>query len=190
MTNGENAECEVTGYISFVQPINPATATKLLTVCSQMQERGITHIHLGISSSGGNLNSGFAIYNQLKDYSANFTTYNIGGTNSVALLVYLIGQRRVATPISSFLFHGTNWTFASNNEIPFSQISDALNTLANQEKALFDEISKVSGINRKTITRWRNSSRNLSAEEAVKFGYAQEIGPFAIPKTSNWAQIG
>ncbi|MGE4062722.1 MAG: ATP-dependent Clp protease proteolytic subunit [Rhodospirillaceae bacterium] len=177
-------------YLAFLQGVNHNTAVNLVSTCAAWRAQGVSRVHLGIASGGGSLNAGFTAYAQLRGLSGlTFTTYNLGHCNSVALLWFVLGERRLATPVSSFLFHPTNWTFAEGATVSFAVLADAYNTLRQQEKLLYDEVSKASGVKRSTIATWYKSSNNLPASAAVSAKFCHAIAEFDVPAGAIFYQI-
>jgi ATP-dependent Clp protease, protease subunit len=177
------------GYVTFLQSVNFHTTNGLVGACHDLRNKGVTEVHLGIGSDGGSLDAGFSSYGALQGLGLQFKTYNLGSVNSVALLLYVLGQDRIAAPMSSFLFHGTNWTF-NGNTVPATVIADAHNTLTQQEAALYGEIARVTGLPGSTIGTWRAASSNISAKDALSAKFCTSISPFAIPQGALHYQVG
>lgn len=134
-----------TAFLSFIRPVTIETVNALLSVVNDVIKQGATEIILLMSSPGGNLLSGFAAYNQLSLLPVTLTTYNIGSINSVAIIMFLAGEKRFAVPTATFLFHETNWSFTQSTEIPRRQIIEAASALDSYEKNMRDIIvSKTS----------------------------------------------
>jgi ATP-dependent protease ClpP protease subunit len=177
------------GYITFIQGFDFITGNNLVACCHKMRSDGVTDIHLGIGSGGGNLNSGFSVYTALRGLTGvKFHTYNLGAVNSVALLIYAIGEQRIAAPMSSFLFHSTSWNF--NGDIPASQIADAHNTLTHQERALYGEVASATGIDPQKVSLWHAGSHNMPAQQALAEGFCTSLGIFTVPQGANHIQVG
>ena len=126
--------------ISFVRPVDFASASALLAAVQQAIKEGHGDITLLISSNGGQIIPGFAVYNQLSMLPITLTTYNIGSVNSIATIIFLAGARRLATPNATFLFHGTAWGFGHAAEIAKRQLVESLSALEVDEKRMRDVV--------------------------------------------------
>jgi|RhiMetdeSRZDD1v2_1073273.scaffolds.fasta_scaffold1107585_1 ATP-dependent Clp protease protease subunit len=127
-------------FISFVRPVDFNTASALLAAMNQAIKEGHADITLLMSSSGGQVIPGFAIYNQLLMLPITLTTCNIGSVNSIATIIFLAGARRLATPNATFLFHGTSWGFGHAAEIAKRQLAESISALEVDEKRMRDVV--------------------------------------------------
>jgi len=80
----------------------------------QAKRNGSSGIHLHISSSGGNIATGFAAYYHLRSLGIPLVAHNIGDVASVAMLPFLAADTRLAGLHTCFLFHGVCGTRAVN----------------------------------------------------------------------------
>lgn len=96
----------------FYGPVSPKSFLSLrdalLTALTQQEMDRAT---LLISSEGGDLNSGFTAYNFIQSLPIPFTTVNMGTVESIAVMVYLAGDTRIALRNSRFLLHSFHWGF-------------------------------------------------------------------------------
>ena len=76
---------------------------------SDLINSGENEIYVLLSSPGGSVASGVALYNYITSLPARVIIPNIGIVDSVANLVFLAGTKRYAAPNSSFLFHGVGF---------------------------------------------------------------------------------
>ncbi len=132
-----------------------------------------------MQSSGGGIGEGVCLYNLFRTLSIDLTLYNSGTVASIAVVAYLGAKKRVVSPHGLFMIHRTQTT-----------TSVAVNTQTvkafAQSAVLFDKTTEA--ILREHITmpdeKWAHFNHNdlwFSAEEAVKYGIAHEIGDFAPP---------
>lgn len=97
--------------VSFVGPIMHPWTEKLRNLLCGYANDGVTHLVLYMSSWGGSIIEGFALYNLLKSMPYHVHIHNMGTVQSIANVVFMAGQTRSASPESSFLFHGFTMTF-------------------------------------------------------------------------------
>ena len=76
-----------------------------------MNTQGLKGIEILMSSEGGDLNSGFTMYNYLRSFPLPTTVINMGAIESIALIPFLGAGIRRAVPNSRFLIHNFTWTF-------------------------------------------------------------------------------
>ena len=71
--------------ISFTSPVDNLSASALLGAVGQVMNGGHDDIHLMISSPGGGVADGIAVYNFLRSIPIPVTTYNIGTVTRSAM---------------------------------------------------------------------------------------------------------
>jgi len=91
--------------IRFIAPTNEVTINNLTNVIDQKIREGARDFTILISSPGGLVNHGITAYNYLRSLPATVTTHNIGSVDSVALILYCAGSKRLSTPHARFIFH-------------------------------------------------------------------------------------
>ncbi|HYC02821.1 MAG TPA: ATP-dependent Clp protease proteolytic subunit [Azospirillaceae bacterium] len=176
-------------YVSFIRPVTMDTVAGLLEACQTLMSEGAKRIHLAIGSGGGNIIAGLSAYNQLRALKVEWTTYNIGSVDSVAILPFLLGDRRHADDWTSFLFHGVSWTFGNSGETSSSQVMDAMACVGTYEEALSGITAARTGLEASRVRELRARSTVVGSEEAVRMGLATSIAPFAIPQGARWWQV-
>jgi ATP-dependent protease ClpP protease subunit len=96
---------------SFSEEITPASGERLLEKIDEYAQRGVEHVALDISSPGGDVSTATTLYKTLGASSVELTTRNVGSVSSMANLLFLAGEKRLALPGTSFFLHPVelNW---------------------------------------------------------------------------------
>lgn len=131
-------------YINFYDGINPTTVNKFIKfTVDAIQQHAPTEIYFFISSPGGDVDSGFTLYNFLISLQSKITIimHNIGQIDSIANVIFLAGQKRYAAPNSSFLFHGIVMNFNAGG-FGRTVLKENLSRLDGMETRMADTISK------------------------------------------------
>jgi ATP-dependent Clp protease protease subunit len=176
-------------FISFVRPVDFNTASALLATMNQAIKEGHADITLLMSSSGGQLIPGFAIYNQLLMLPITLTTCNIGSVNSIATIIFLAGAQRLATPNATFLFHGTSWGFGHAAEIAKRQLAESMSALEIDEKRMRDVVVTRTLIQEAEITQLMLDGMTKDAQFAKDSQIIHEITLIPIPPGVQVIQI-
>lgn len=95
--------------IHFSCPVTEVSVQNLQDLLLRAVTSDAGAIQLRISSGGGGLNPGFAAYGLLKSLPVPLHTHNSSNVESIAVLMYLAGQRRTAADHSRFTFHPLHW---------------------------------------------------------------------------------
>ena len=131
--------------------------------------RGPLDVH--ISSAGGMVDQGLAIYNALASYPGPVTTYNDGLAASIASVIMQAGSKRVASPVSALMIHDA-WGAATGNAADMESMRSALDK--NSDIIARAYAQRAGG----TVEQWREAMKATTwydAEEALAAGLVDEI---------------
>lgn len=86
---------------------------------------GVERVTVTISSPGGEVATGLKLYGELRSAPlAELVTYNNGSVASAANLVYLAGDKRIATPDAKFYLHPVFLPGKDGLEVTTEHLSD------------------------------------------------------------------
>ncbi len=165
-------------YAIFCGPIDQASTQRILNGLSNASVQNVKEAHLIFQSLGGSVGEGIALYNFFKALTFDLTVYNIAQVSSAALIAYLGAKKRKVSRYATFMTHRTT---APATAMEASKLKSVI------ESVTFDD-QRTEAILRQHITmpddKWAalDSDLWLSAEDAVKFGLADEIAEFAPPQ--------
>jgi ATP-dependent Clp protease, protease subunit len=97
--------------IHFNGPINLATTERIRRQCLTALKKKAEAIDLHFSSTGGATDHGFSLYHFLRSLPVPLTVHNMGNVDSIAVIIFLAGDKRYACPHSRFLLHALKWNF-------------------------------------------------------------------------------
>lgn len=95
--------------INFSAAVNQSTVNGLISNCLSAINQGATELQIHLSSSGGELVSGFTAYHFLKSLPIPVYTHNLSNVESIANIILLAGNKRTGTTGCRFLFHPFHW---------------------------------------------------------------------------------
>lgn len=148
------------------------TVIKQLIVLEQMDSKA--EIKLFINSPGGEINSGFAIFDMLKLVTCPITTLVIGLAASMGSVLSLAGEngKRYALPNAKIMIHQPLLTGAegqiSDLEIHSKEIIKTRNLLA-------ELYAQETGKTIKQILKDMDRDHWFTADEAVKYGLLDKV---------------
>ena len=100
--------------IHFYGPVTPASIEELRNCAlSGIQEGHADELLISISSEGGNLAAGFTAYHFLRSLPVPVTTHNLGNVESIGVLLFLAGEKRLVVQHGRFTLHALHWGFGS-----------------------------------------------------------------------------
>lgn len=165
-------------YATLSGMLDWAATQRILNSFSTASLKGVTKAHVMFQSIGGGIGEGVCLYNFFRTLPIDLTLYNSGSITSIAVVAYLGAKNRKASAHSTFMIHRTQTTTQAANTQTVKAFAESA--------VLFDETTEE--ILREHINmpeeRWERFNHNdlwFSAEEAVKYGIANEIGEFSPP---------
>ncbi|MCC0647878.1 head maturation protease, ClpP-related [Clostridioides sp. ZZV15-6598] len=128
---------------------------------------GIQNINVHLNSGGGSAFAGLAIYNQLKRYNANITTYIDGLAASIASVIAMAGNR-IVMPENALLMIHKPLSWCGGNADDFKKEIEVLDTC--QKSILNVYMTKAkSNIKEEEINDLINNETWLTGEEAARY---------------------
>ena len=101
----------------FSASVNPQSTNQLLAHLADLQVSGASSLTIAISSPGGAIVNGIAAYNALSSAQFQVSTHNIGNIDSIAIVLFLAGAKRLTNSTSTFMFHGVGFDGNPNERL-------------------------------------------------------------------------
>jgi HK97 family phage major capsid protein/ATP-dependent Clp endopeptidase proteolytic subunit ClpP len=139
--------------------------------CKEIAALKVANIDLHINSPGGSVFDGQAIYNALKRHPANVTTYVDGIAASIASVIALAGNKVVMAGNSLFMIHNP-WGVTQGTSDDMRKYADVLDKVRDTIVSVYRE---KCGMADAEIIAAMDAETWMSAEEAVAFGFVDEI---------------
>jgi ATP-dependent Clp protease, protease subunit len=171
-------------YGTFSEEINENAASRFIHWLDLIGNDRPRHsgVHLLFNSSGGMIVDAINMHNYVKGYPSDIliTMFNTGGVQSAAVLVFVSAAHRVVCPYAKFLLHPATWKAPAG--LNTEQLRIVSRSLAKGDKDI-DDILKTRI--KMPDAKWKQARRHqleISAQEAVDFGLADEIGNWSVPE--------
>jgi len=161
--------------IKFFAPVIDVTVNALMNAIEQKMKQGIRDFIILISSPGGSVIHGLSTYNYLKGLPANITTHNFGSVDSIGIVLYCAGSRRLSVPQARFLLHGVNAQFKGNQNLEEKQLEERLKGLRIDIENIAKVIAANTGKSIGDVTNAMLERTTLNPEEAQSWGLVHEI---------------
>lgn len=137
-----------------------------------MQPKELTFV---INSPGGSVHAAFALIDTMKGSKIPIRTVGLGLIASCGILTFMAGTkgRRVITPNTSILSHQYSWGSRGKEHELFATMRE----FELSSERMLEHYKKCTGLNEKKIREILLPPQDvwLSADEAVKYGIADEI---------------
>jgi len=170
-------------YINFFDGIDPIKVNKFIKfTVDTIQQYNPTEIYYFISSNGGDVDSGFTLYNFLISLQSklSITMHNIGTIDSIANVIFLAGQKRYAAPSASFLYHGIVMNFNAGG-YGRTILKENLSRLDGMETRMAETISKNSKLTISELKQFLMQGEGRDVNFALEKGIIDEIKTPSVP---------
>ena len=161
--------------IRFFAPVIDVTVNTLMGTIDQKMKQGIGDFVILISSPGGSVIHGLSAYNYLKGLPVRITTHNFGSVDSIGVVLYCAGARRLSVPQARFLLHGVNSQFRRDQNLEEKQLEERLKGLRIDIENIAKVIAENTGKSVKDVTNAMLERTTLNPEEARSWGLVHEI---------------
>ena len=138
-------------------------------------KQGTQDFTILISSPGGSVIHGLSAYNYLKGLPVSITTHNFGSVDSIGIVLYCAGSRRLSVPQARFLFHGVNVQFRGEQNLDEKLLEERLKGLRIDVENIAKVIAANTGKSTKDITDAMIERTTLNPEEAQSWGLVHAI---------------
>jgi ATP-dependent protease ClpP protease subunit len=155
---------------------------------ADLVNKGYQEINLLLTTPGGAVSLGVAIYNVLRGLPITLITHNVGNVESIGLVVFLAGERRFACPQTTFMMHGVSFSI-TNTQYFERNFQEKLNSLrANHQRitAIYNERALITP---DMAEQFFSQETTVSADDAVRLGIVHELRQVSIPKGSPISQL-
>lgn len=175
-------------YLNFNLEINLQSSQALFKIIQEQLAKEMKRLYLLISSPGGNVDPGIAIYNFLKGLPIEVITHNYGSCDSIAALVFCSGIKRYTVNNSRFLIHGIGLT-VQNQRFDEINLRETLDSLKNQRETISKIIAKECKKEIGDVEQDMLKGIILTPDQAIKYGLVTEIKDDLIPSGTNFINV-
>jgi len=138
-----------------------------------------------INSSGGEIMEGFAIYNQLKAFNGNVTTWVDGAALSIASVIAQAGAVRYMADNSWLMIHNP-WAFVMGGSDKLRREADVLDDMRGKIVRSYVR----NGSNAEQIESWMAAETWFNSDEALDAGLVDEVSEMAATRAAFNPRLG
>ena len=161
--------------IKFFAPVIDVTINALMDTIDNRMKQGATQFTILISSPGGSVFHGLSAYNYLKGLPVTVTTHNFGSVDSIGVVLFCGGSKRLSVPQARFLLHGVSAGFQQNERLEEKQLEERLKGLRIDIENIAKVVAANTGKSIEDITNSMLERTTLNPEEAKAWGLVHEI---------------
>jgi len=169
-------------YISFSAEIIPHTCEALIAALANCASQGVSEVHLLISTPGGNVMNGMNLYNVLRAMPFRLVTHNVGNVDSIGNAIFLAGEHRVASPHSTFMFHGVGFDAPQGTRLEEKMLRERLDSLLADQKRIAAIMDERTSLDMDQIEPLFLEAQTKDAAFAASTGIVHEVRDVDIPQ--------
>lgn len=169
MQNDNVAELYIYGDITSFKWFEDDVTAK--SIIDEINSISADVINVYISSYGGEVQAGLAIYNALKRHKAKVRTICDGFACSIASVIFMAGEERIMNDSSLLMIHNA-WSFAEGNAKELKKIAEDLEKITEASVTAYKAHSTLS---EEEIVEMMDNETWILPEEAVEYGFATAI---------------
>ncbi len=168
-------------YIRFMANVNADTATQLLRIIDHKLKQGMERLHLLMSTPGGTVFHGNSIHNFLRGCPFEVYTYNFGTVDSIGVVIYSAGEKRLSVPHARFLLHPVSHHIQARTALNEKDLEERLKGLVIDQKNIARVVADTCGKTEDEIDKMILARTTLDPHEAKDMGLVNEIQSALIP---------
>lgn len=149
---------------------NDVSSYSLIKELEQLDDT-IKTINIHISSYGGEVKEGIAIYNALKRHPAQINTYCESFACSIASVIFMAGDNRIMLDNSLLMIHNAWCTFEGNSS-DIRKMADDLDKITELSISIYKNHINISETE---LRRMMDEETWISPEEALNMGFATKV---------------
>jgi len=161
--------------IRFIATVDAGSVNALMITIDKKMKDGVDKIVLLISSPGGTVFHGLSAYNFLKGIPVEVVTHNFGSVDSIGVVMYCAGSRRLSVPQARFLLHGVTVGFQQNERLEEKQLEERLKSLRIDMLNIARVVATTTGKTEGEVNTAMLERTTLDPIEAETWGLVHEI---------------
>lgn len=162
--------------VFLTEEVNAQTSNELIKQLMYLERQDSeSEVTIYINSPGGEVISGFAVYDYIGMMKAPVRTVCIGTAASMGAILFLAGAKRQMLPHTRLMIHDPSYSHNDIGGRKPHEIQHELDKLNETREALARIISEKTGRSIEEIYKVTADDTFYSAQEAIDFGLATEI---------------
>jgi len=147
----------------------------------QLATLHIPEVYLLLSTGGGQVREGIALYNTLKAMPFKLITHNVSSVDSIGNAVFLAGQPRYAVPHSTFMFHGVGSTARADTRLEEKLLRERLDAIVADQLRIGAVIADRTNLKAKDVEGLFREAQTKDTAYAISHGIIDEVREVNLP---------
>lgn len=157
--------------VKWIYDLFEMEATSPGDIEKQIEAAGDEDLEVEINSGGGDVFAGSEIYTKLKEQKKNVTTKIYGLAASAASVIAMAGNKVSISPTAQIMIHNVS----GGAQGDYKEMEHTADILKGWNKSISNPYMLKTGMSQDELLRLMNKETWLTAQDAVKYGFADEI---------------
>jgi len=175
-------------WIQFFAKVNAESFGLLVDILQRAVVDGTERLHLLLSTPGGAVSYGLTLYAMLRGLPLEVWTYNVGQVDSIGVVLYCAGKRRLAAPQTRFLLHEVAHKF-ERGYYPLRQLRERLISIESDQRNICRIVAEATGQAAEKVERDMTNNLTLLAEEARIYRLVDDVVTEIVPPQAQLTTI-
>ncbi len=127
---------------------------------------------------------GMNLSNVIRAMPFNLTTHNVGNVDSIGNVIFLAGQKRYASPHSTFMFHGVGFDSQATERFEEKVLRERLDSVQADQRRIGSIIVERTRLQQSAVKKLFLEAQTKDAAYAISCGIVDEIRDVKIPPGS------
>ncbi|MHB1765545.1 MAG: ATP-dependent Clp protease proteolytic subunit [Gammaproteobacteria bacterium] len=167
-------------YLLFQSEVNQQSCERLCTAMGALAAQGFREIYLMLSTPGGGVSNGLAIYNFMRGLPCRFVTHNIGNVDSIGNVIFLGGDQRYACAQATFMWHGVGFNNVQVPRLEQKNLKEMLDNIKHDHRRIGEIVAERSNLQPRQIGKLFLEAQTKDANFAIKYRLAHAIRELQI----------
>ena len=168
-TKDNEADVTIFGDITSRPWLSSDVSAYMLS--KQIAGLDVDTINVHLSSYGGEVAEGLAIYNSLKQHKAKIRTYCDGFACSIASVIFMAGEERIMSNASLLMIHNA-WSYIQGNAEEMRKTADDLDKIS---QASVNTYLEHSTLTEEKVKQLMDDESWITPQEALEYGFATSV---------------
>lgn len=178
-----------TAYVIVLDGINAVCVRTIMESILFQINKTVKHLYFIVSTNGGSVPHGIALYNVLRTLPFDITMHNISNVDSIGNVVFLAADKRYATPNATFMIHPVQSTFQNKNG-DINVLKEKISAVEADEKRIKEIFLKRTSIPSTELKKYFHTGAVQTASHALKSGLIHEIRDIFIDPDAQIILVG
>jgi len=176
-------------YLGFNYVFDRQSASNLVALVQQAVALQAKTVTICITSNGGAPDQALYVYDILSALDVPVHTHAIGTVQSAAMIVFMAGERRTASPGANFLFHDTVFNPLGGASLRYDDLLGHAAAIEHNDKWSHQLIAEELDRPVKEVAEWFYGQNTRDTEFALANGIIEKVEPLSVPPSADFCQV-